>query len=245
MRVNRTHTKRRRSRLRTLRARARARCVYETTHVRIYVFLVRRLYHRRATDQTGIQSQKRERSEREGEREKEIEGKRESKTPRARRTEEGGEGWLEEGVGTSLTVQPTSYALGPTFRRLLSFSASSPLSFILSFSLSLFLSLLSRSLPLSRPYLVILPLPCFYRCLFPFAGGKHCIYFEFLRPVDSRKCRDSFSISRNLVEHERRAFRSSVVEGGKVPMDRAEKNLGFVQVESRRQARASPGSQSN
>lgn len=41
-----------------------------------------------------------------------------------RTAEEGGEGWLEEGVGTSLTVQPTSYALGPTFRRLLSLSLS-------------------------------------------------------------------------------------------------------------------------
>lgn len=132
---------------------------------------------------------KRERSERE----KEIEGERESKTPRARRTEEGGEGWLEEGVGTSLTVQPTSYALGPTFRRLLSSSASSPLSFILSFSLSPFLSLHPRSLPLSRPYLVILPLRPSIG-LFPFAGGKHCIYFEFLRPTRlANPCRDSFS----------------------------------------------------
>lgn len=193
MRVNRTHTKRRRSRLRTLRARAR--CVYETTHVRMYVFLVRRLYHRRATDQTGIQSQKRERSEREGEREKEIEGERESKTPRARRTEEGGEGWLEEGVGTSLTVQPTSYALGPTFRRLLSFSASSPLSFILSFSLRLlfclcYLALFHSPAPISLSSLSVL-----LSCLFPFAGGKHCIYFEFLRPASTRE-----NVSRLLLD---------------------------------------------
>lgn len=187
---------------------------------------------------------KRERSEREGEREKETEGERESKTPRARRTEEGGEGWLEEGVGTSLTVQPTSYALGPTFRRLLSFSRPlfSSLIHSLILPVSFSVSALSSTLPPLSRYP---PSPCFYRPLSLCRRKTLYLFGISLRPVDSRKSsRDSFSISRNLVKHKRRAFRSSV-EGGKVPWIQCGKNLGFVQVESRRQARAYSGTRSN
>lgn len=186
MRVNRTHTKRRRSRLRTLwvRARARARCVYETTHVRIYVFLVRRLIPQ-ACNRPDRYSESKERGVKE--REKERKRWRESKTPRARRTEEGGGGWLEEGVGTSLTVQPHPTRLDQHLDAFsLSLGLSSPLSFILSFSLSPFLSPHPRSLPLSRPYLVILPLRASIGP-FPFAGGKHCIYFEFLCDPSTRE----------------------------------------------------------
>lgn len=220
--------------------------MYETTHVRIYVFLVRRLIPQ-ACNRPDRYSESKERGVKE--REKERKRRRESKTPRARRTEEGGEGWLEEGVGTSLTVQPTSYALGPTFRRLLSFSLglSSPLSFILSFSLSPFLSPHLALFHSPAPYLVIRSLSVLLSGLFPSAGGKHCIYLEFLCDPSTREnveSRPSFSISRNLVEHKRRAFRSSV-EGGKVPWIQCGKNLGFVRVESRRQARASSGTRSN
>lgn len=103
---------------------------------------------------------------------------------RTRRTEEGGEGWLEEGVGTSLTVQPTSYALGPTFRCLLSpplsFFWPLPLSFVLSPSLSP-PPARSLALPLPPPSHCP-PSPC-SRSLSS-TGGKHCIYFEFLQSAD-------------------------------------------------------------
>lgn len=70
---------------------ARARCVYET-HARAYVCILSETTYTTGVQQTRpVFRVKRERSEREGEREKETEGERESKTPRARRTEEGGE----------------------------------------------------------------------------------------------------------------------------------------------------------
>lgn len=218
--------------------------MYETTHVRIYVFLVRRLIPQ-ACNRPDRYSESKERGVKE--REKERKRWRESKTPRARRTEEGGEGWLEEGVGTSLTVQPTSYALGPTFRRLLSFSRPLVSSLIHSLILPVSFSVsASRSLPLSRPYLVILPLRASLSASFPLPAENIVFILNFsatrrLAKIESRLLLDFPQILSSISEELSALF----CRGWESALDTVRKKSGICPSRIATTSTRVPGTRSN